>query len=73
MNQHQDIVSGGTGVAIFGWVVSACTWLKGDMSPLGVIATLGTLALTALKIYDAIQRRRKGKPLDSAAVPLGDR
>lgn len=58
---------------MFGWVASAYGWLTGGASPLVVLATLLTIALTALKLYDAIQRKRKGKPLDSAAMPLGDK
>lgn len=73
MNQHQDLVQGGSGAAAFGWVVSVWVWFTGGMSPLAVLATLLTIALTALKLYDAIQRKRKGKPLDSAVAPLGDK
>lgn len=73
MSQHQDIVQGGTGAAVFGWIVIGWTWFSGGMSPLAALATLLTIALTALKLYDAIQRKRKGKPLDSAVAPLGDR
>ncbi len=73
MNAHQDIVEGGTGTAVFGWAASAWVWLTGGASPLAVLATLLTIALTALKLYDAIQRKRKGKPADSGAMPLGDK
>jgi hypothetical protein len=73
MNAHQDIVHGGTGAALFGWAVSAWVWLTGGASPLAVLATLLTIALTVLKLWDAIQRRRKGRPVDSGAMPLGDR
>lgn len=58
---------------MFGWIASAFAWFTGGMSPLAVLATITTLALTALKLWDAIQRKRKGKPLDSAVAPLGDR
>lgn len=73
MTPHQDVVHGGGGVAAAGWALSAWAWLTGGMSPLAVIATLLTIALTAVKLWDAIQRKRKGKPVDSAAMPLGDR
>lgn len=73
MTQHQDIVQGGTGAAVFGWLVTAWTWFSGGMSPLAALATLLTIALTGLKLYDAIQRKRKGRPVDSAPAPLGDR
>lgn len=73
MTPHQDIVQGGGGVAAFGWLVTAWAWVTGTMPPLAVIATLMTIGLTALKLWDAIKRVRKGKPLDSAVAPLGDR
>ncbi|HEY8878270.1 MAG TPA: hypothetical protein VIN03_11940 [Roseateles sp.] len=73
MSHHQDIVQGGGGAAVFGWAVTAWTWFSGGVSPLAALATLLTVVLTGLKLYDAIQRKRKGKPLDSSAMPLGDR
>lgn len=73
MTPHQDVVQGGSGVAAFGWAVSLWAWLTGGMSPLAVLATLMTIALTAVKLWDAIQRKRKGTPLDSSSAPLGDR
>ncbi|HEY8877784.1 MAG TPA: hypothetical protein VIN03_09495 [Roseateles sp.] len=73
MSAHQDLVQGGGAVTAFGWCVSAWTWVTGGASPLAVLATVLTIALTALKLYDAIQRKRKGRPLDSSAMPLGDK
>ncbi len=73
MAQHQDIVHGGAGATTLGWAVSLWAWFTGGMSPLAILATLLTIALTGIKLYDAVQRKRKGKPLDSAVAPLGDR
>lgn len=73
MTPHQDIVHGGGGIAVFGWFASLWAWFTGGMSPLAITATLLTIGLTAVKLWDAIQRKRKGKPLDSGAMPLGDR
>lgn len=64
MTPHHDVVDGGSGIAVVGWLASGYAWLTGGASPLVVIATVLTIALTALKLYDAIQRKRKGKPLD---------
>lgn len=73
MTPHQDIVHGGGAITLAGWIASAYAWLTGGASPLVVIATVLTIALTALKLYDTIQRKRRGKPLDSSVMPLGDR
>ena len=73
MTPHQDIVDGGSGIAVVGWAASFYAWFTGGTSPLVVLATVLATILTALKLYDAIQRKRKGKPLDSAVAPLGDR
>lgn len=73
MSPHQDVVQGGSALAAFGWAVSLYTWLTGGMSPLAALATVLTIALTGLKLWDAIQRKRKGKPLDSGAMPLDER
>lgn len=73
MTPHQNIVDGGGAITALGWAVSAWAWVTGGMAPLTVVATVMTIALTALKLWDAIQRRRKGKSLDTAAAPLGDK
>lgn len=73
MTPHHDTVDGGGVIAAVGWAASAYAWFTGGASPLVVIATVLTICLTALKLYDAIQRRRKGKPVDSGSMPLGDR
>lgn len=67
MSPHHDIVDGGSAIAVVGWIASAYAWLTGGASPLVVIATTLTIALTAIKLYDAIQRKRKGKPLSDFA------
>lgn len=65
MTNHHDIVHGGGGAVALGWAVSLWAWLTGGMAPLAVLATLMTIALTGLKLWDAIKRRRRGKPLNT--------
>ena len=60
MSAHQNIVDGGGGIAFAGWVASAYAWATGGASPLTVLATILTIVLTVIKLYDAIQRKRKG-------------
>jgi hypothetical protein len=44
--------------AAFGMAVSMWQWLTAGMSPLSVLLTLASLALVALRIREAIQRRK---------------
>jgi len=73
MSPHQNIVEGG-------WFAMAATgagafigWFFGGASPAVMLSVTIGLLVGALKLYDAIQRKRKGKPLDSSAMPLGDK
>ena len=49
MTHHQDVVQGGGGAAALGWAVSLWAWFTGGMSPLAILATLLTIALTGIK------------------------
>lgn len=70
MTHHQDIVQGAGPALVAGWLISLWAWLTGGMAPLAVLLTVVTLALQLLKLWDAIQRKRRGKPLDTVRGDL---
>lgn len=60
---HQDIIHGGWWQSAAGTLLSVWSWLAGDMAGLPLILTVLTIALTAVKLVDAINRIRATKGL----------
>lgn len=60
---HHDIVQGGWWQSVAGTLLSVWSWLAGDMAGLPLILTVLTIALTAVKLADAINRIRATKGL----------
>lgn len=63
--QH-DAINGGWWQTIAGWAVSGWGWATADMPGLTIILTVCTIALTMVKLLDAVRRFRaegRGTPI----------
>lgn len=56
MNLHNDLVHGGWWQSIAGVLLTAWSWLTGDMPGIALILSAATLVLTLIKIADALRR-----------------
>jgi hypothetical protein len=65
--QH-DAINGGWWQTLAGWAVSCWGWATADMPGLTIILTVSTIALTVVKLLDAVRTLRADRGL-----PLGAR
>lgn len=53
---------GGWAQALAGWLLAGWQWAAGDVPPLTAALTLASLALTVIKLADAVRRYRASDP-----------
>lgn len=58
MIDGNDVVAGGVGLAFVGWAVTAYNWLFFGMPGIAILVAIATLALTVIKLLDAVRAWR---------------
>lgn len=58
MIDGHGVIAGGSGLALVGWVVTAYNWLFFGMPGIAILVALATLALTIIKLLDAVRAWR---------------
>lgn len=65
MNHHQDIVQGGWFAMAASGIGAWIGWFFGGASPAVMLSTTIGLLIGAMKLWDYVQRKRRGKALDT--------
>lgn len=69
-HDHTNLVEGGWWQSAAGAVVSAWSWMVGDANGLTIILTLLTIALTLVKLVEAVRRWRWANEFIGANRPI---